>query len=95
MSYEVIVGELTASARKFRTVQDAMSGYTFPEQAGTADAFGHVELADWVIAVVEQCNNAAKALHTGAEILADGLEAQALDYETTDQMARSRFVGPW
>jgi hypothetical protein len=94
MSYEVIVDELTAAARKFRTVQDAMSGYNFPEQGVTAEAFGHVELADWVIAVVEQCDNAGGALHTGAQILADDLVTQALDYEATDQAAQGRFGGP-
>lgn len=93
MSYEVIVEELHAAARKFRSVQDTMSDYSFPKQCVTADAFGHVELADWVIAVVEQCDNAGRALHTGAEVLADGLEDQARDYELTDEAVQRRFGG--
>ena len=93
MSYEVIVDELTASARKFRTVQDAMSGYNFPVQCVSPGAIGNVELADWLIAVVEQCDNAGRALHTGAQTLADGLDDQAADYQATDQGVQSRFGG--
>lgn len=92
MSYEVVVEELRASARKFRTVQDATAGYSFPEsQCVAPDAVGHLELADWIIAVTEQCDRAGQALHAGARTVADGLERQAADYEATDLAVRTRF----
>ena len=59
----------------------------------TAEMVGHVELADWVIAVQEQCGKAGTALHDGARALADGLETQAEDYETTDLAVRDCFGG--
>lgn len=95
MSFEVVVEELRASALKFRAVQDAMACYAFPQQDVSAASVGHVELADWMIAVLEQCDKAGDALHLGADVLADGLDDQARDYETADAAARSRFGGPW
>jgi hypothetical protein len=92
MSYEVVVAELRASARKFHTVEDSTAGYVFPESQCVAPAaVGHLELADWILAVVEQCGKAGTALHDGAHTLAEGLETQATDYETTDQAVHDRF----
>lgn len=92
MSYEVVVEELRGAARKFRTVQDSTADYSYPEsQCVAPDSVGHLELADWVIAVIDQCDKAGAALHTGARTLADGLVDQAADYEATDLAVRNRF----
>ena len=92
MSYEVVVEQLRGASRKYRTVQDSTADYSFPESQCVAPAaVGHLELADWIIAVTEQCDKAGVALHDGARILAEGLEAQAADYEATDLAVRNRF----
>jgi len=92
MSYEVVVEELRGAARKFRTVQDSTADYVLPSSQCVAPAaYGHLELADWVLAVTEQCTKAGAALSAGAGTLADGLDDQAADYEATDQAVLDRF----
>jgi hypothetical protein len=59
------------------------------------NSFGHIELAAWVKAVAEQCDNATQALHDGADGLADSLVEAAHHYETTDNSVAQNFQGPF
>jgi Excreted virulence factor EspC, type VII ESX diderm len=85
MSYEVLVENLRGAAGKYHGAADSLGADGVEISNLNPESFGHVELAAWVEAVAEQCDKATRALHDGATGLADGLEASARFYETTDQ----------
>lgn len=95
MSYEVLVDNLRAAASRYRTVASSVGTDGVDIDNATPDSFGHIELAAWVKAIAEQCDNATKALHDGATGLADSLDASAHYYETTDDTIGSVFQSPF
>ena len=95
MSYEVLVENLTAAASRYRTVATSLGSDGVEIDHVEPNSFGHIELAAWVKAVAEQLDNATKALHDGANGLADSLDETAHYYETTDNSVASNFQGPF
>lgn len=93
MTIEVEPQHLRAAARDLRTPTQSLVGYDFPEENVTPESFGHVELAAWFLAVVDQCDKAGDALGTGCESLAARLELAAADFTTTDQDVAGWFGG--
>ncbi len=95
MSYEVLVDNQRAAAGKYRTVASSL-GTTGVEMTNVEpDSMGHIELAAWLKAIQEQCDNATTALHDGATGLADSLEQSAHYYETTDETIGTVFQSPF
>jgi hypothetical protein len=94
MSFDVLVEELRAAARTLRNVTDPLADYDFRTTDVSAESFGHVELAEWFLAVGEQCDRAGRALRTGAEVLSDSLEYTASQYESTDEGVGQLFRRP-
>lgn len=95
MSYEVLAGDLRAAAGSYRTVASSTGTDGVAPTHVDPGSLGHIELAAWLTAVAEQCHNATKALHDGAEGLAEGLDAAAHHYETTDQCVAQTFTTPF
>lgn len=95
MSYEVLVENLRAAAGRYDGVADSLGTDGVEITNVKPDSFGHIELAAWVEAVAEQCDRATRALHDGATGLADGLEAAAHHYETTDTGVAQAFTSPF
>lgn len=56
------------------------------------ESVGHVELNDWLLAVVDQCQNAERALDVAGESLGDTLDDVADLMEETDWVSGARFV---
>ncbi|MEZ5096415.1 MAG: hypothetical protein R2731_10020 [Nocardioides sp.] len=69
-----------------------MSGYELDVADLDAEQTGHLELAAWVEAVVDQCDKAGQALRDGALALAATLERTARDFEQTDQGVGDHFT---
>jgi hypothetical protein len=95
MSYEVLVDNLRAAAGRYRKVADSLGADGVELDHVDPSSFGHVELAAWVKAVAEQCDHATKALHDGADGLADSLVAAAHHYESTDVSVGQAFQSPF
>lgn len=94
MSYDVLVENLRRAAGDFRSMVAPLAGYHFATVDVSGEAFGHVELAGWYVAVADQCDNAGQALHDGAGALATSLDYAANQYEQTDQGVAQGFSGP-
>ena len=94
MSFDVLVEELRSAARTLRSTTSPLVGYDLETSNVTAESFGHVELAEWFVAVGEQCDRAGKALRSGAEVLSDSLEYTAGQYEHTDDGVALLFRRP-
>jgi hypothetical protein len=95
MSYEVLVDDLRTAAGRYRTVADTLGADGVEIDHIDPTSFGHIELAAWVKAVAEQCDQATKALHDGAVGLADSLVEAAHHYETTDVCVAEAFQSPF
>jgi len=93
MTIEVEPQDLRNAATALRTPTQSLVGYDFPEENVSPTSFGHVELAAWFLAVVDQCDKAGDALGTGAESLAQRLVTAADDFTTTDLGISSWFGG--
>lgn len=93
MSLEVVVENLRAAADTLRRTTEPMAGYELDVADLGAEQVGHVELAAWLEAVVDQCTQAGQALRDGAVTLADTLDRTARDFERTDQCVAVGF-GP-
>lgn len=93
MTIEVEPQDLRNAASDLRTPTQSLVGYDFPEEHVSPTSFGHVELAAWFLAVVDQCDKAGDALGTGAESLAQRLVTAADDFTTTDQGVAGWFGG--
>jgi hypothetical protein len=85
MSIEVVIENLEDGAKDLRKVVSSMEDYDVEETNSNAKSFGHKELAEWFTAACEHCDSEGKALHRGAESLADKLDTAADLYRTTDQ----------
>jgi hypothetical protein len=94
MSYEVLVDELRTAAGEYAGVADRVGDPVSVTHVEPA-SLGHVELAAWLTAVVDQCEKATAALAAGAAGLADSLESTATRYETTDEAVAQRFTQPF
>ncbi|GAB2870233.1 hypothetical protein [Nocardioides pacificus] len=96
MGYEVLIENLRKQAGRLRTVTDPLTSYDLDLENVTAESIGHTELAEWVVAVGKQCDEAGKALFSGAETLAVSLEFHATQYENAEDGAREAFshLGP-
>lgn len=95
MSYEVLIGNLRTAAGSYRTVASSLGTDGVELTNLTPESVGHIELAAWVKAIAEQCDNATKALHDGATGLAGSLDASAHYYESTDQGVATTFQPPF
>ena len=95
MSYEVLVGNLRAAGERYRTVASSLGTEGVELTHVEPDSMGHIELAAWVKAVGEQCDNATRALHDGATGVAGSLDASARYYETTDDHVGTVFQTPF
>lgn len=93
MTIEVEPQDLRTAASALRGPTQSLIGYDFPEENVSPTSFGHVELAAWFLAVVDQCDKAGDALGTGAEDLATQLVAAADDFTATDTGVSSWFGG--
>lgn len=93
MTIEVEPQDLRHAATALRTATQSLVGYDFPEAEVSPTSFGHVELAAWFLAVVDQCDKAGEALGTGAESLAQRLVAAADDFTATDLGVAGLFGG--
>ena len=94
MSFEVVIENLRAAADTLRTTTDPMADYELGVTKLDSDTMGHIELAAWLEAVVEQCDNAGQALRDGAVTLAETLEATAADFERTDEQQAQQYTFP-
>lgn len=95
MSYDVLAAELRAAAADHRAIATSLGSTPVDITVTTPEPVGHVELAAWIGAVEEQCHNAHDALGAGQEGLAGRLDAQATDYETTDETVSLWFRQPF
>jgi len=95
MSYEVLVENLRSASGRYHTIAGSLGTDGVEVAHVDPGSFGHVELAAWMEAVVDQCHQATRALHDGATGLADGLDAAAHYYESTDQGVASSFRTPF
>lgn len=93
MTYEVLVGHLRSAANDYADIAGDL-GDPVAVTHVEPESFGHVELAAWMTAVVEQCEHATTALHDGASGLAGSLRAAARHYETTDDAVGQYFTRP-
>lgn len=93
MTIEVEPQDLRDAATDLRAPTQSLIGHDFPDEHVSPTSFGHVELAAWFLAVVDQCDKAGDALGTGAESLAERLVAAADDFTTTDQGVAGWFDG--
>lgn len=93
MTIEVEPQDLRAAAAALRAPTQSLIGHDFAEEHVNPTSFGHVELAAWFLAVVDQCDKAGDALGTGAEHLAAHLVAAADDFALTDTGVTDRFGG--
>jgi hypothetical protein len=90
VTYEVLVEELRAAAKKHRDVAGDIGDKADVDKPDAA-VLGHVELAGWLVAVIDQCDKASAELHDVAGALADGLEDAALSYEGSDWWSAQQF----
>ncbi len=95
MSFEVIIEDLRTAADDLESMVAPLAGYSLGAPKADAEDVGHVELAAWLVAVLEQADKAGEALHDGADALADRLRGAALYYEDSDDAARQRFLSPF
>ncbi len=95
MSYEVLVENLRQAAARMRSTTQPLAGYDFHSTNVSGESFGHVELAEWFQAVADQCDQAGKALRSGAEAIAGQLEFAADNYEQTDNGVANQFQTPF
>lgn len=94
--YEVTVDDLRRTAGKYETLKSDLGSSRVPESQLSPDALGHVELAGWLTAVMEQVGNAHVALGDGLDALATFLTGKATDYEEADERSAQRMTpGPW
>ena len=93
MTYEVLVENLRSAAGDYTTIASKV-GDPVDVSHVTPGSLGHVELAAWLTAVVDQCEKATTALHDGAAGLAESLRAAARHYETTDEAVGQCFTQP-
>ena len=94
MGYEVVAAELRAAAGRHEAVRTELGTTPIDITTTTPEVVGHTELAAWIGAIEDQCRKAHGELTEGQQALQDRLEAQALDYETTDDDVRLRFRQP-
>jgi Excreted virulence factor EspC, type VII ESX diderm len=95
MSFEVIIEDLRKAAGDLDSMVAPLAGYSLGAPKADAEAVGHVELAAWLVAVLEQADKAGAALHDGAGALADRLRGAAHYYEDSDGAALQRFRSPF
>lgn len=95
MTYNVVAADLTAAAGELRTMTSGLSGYQLDLTNIEPDSVGHVELAAWLVAVGEQCDNAGQALRGGALGLAESLDASATYYTQADETSAQAFRSPF
>ena len=94
--YEVTVDDLRRTAGKYETLKGDLGTSRVPDSQLAPDVLGHIELAGWLTAVMEQVGNAHVALGDGLDALAAFLKGKAADYEEADeQSARRMAPGPW
>lgn len=91
MTLEVNPAELRSAAGKLREAADPLVCRHVPGDGISAMSFGHVALAEWATAMIENARTANKARSDFAYGNADGLVASAKDYEERDAAARARF----
>lgn len=94
--YEVTVDDLRRTAGKYETLKGDLGASRVPESQLSPDVLGHVELAGWLTAVMDQVGNAHVALGDGLDALSTFLKGKAADYEEADELsARQMAPGPW
>jgi hypothetical protein len=94
--YEVTVEDLRRTAGKYDTLKGDLGSSRVPESQLSPDVLGHVELAGWLTAVMEQVGNAHVALGDGLDALSTFLKGKADDYEEADELSAQRMApGPW
>jgi hypothetical protein len=93
MSFDVDPDELDRAASRVREVSDPLASYSLDVGKMSSTEVGHVELAEWMGAVLDQCNKAGVALHDGADGLASDLAATATTYRNVDSCVATTFTG--
>ncbi|NYI80354.1 WXG100 family type VII secretion target [Nocardioides panzhihuensis] len=94
--YEVTVDDLRRTAGKYDTLKSDLGSSRVPEAQLSPDVLGHVELAGWLTAVMEQVGNAHVALGDGLDTLSTFLTGKAADYEDADERSAQQMTsGPW
>ena len=91
MNFQVLIENLSGAATELRTAVKPLEGYSLDSSNVNGVTFGHVELAAWFDAVVEQCDRAGQALHDGAEVLAGSLDNAVLVYRDADETGSLQF----
>lgn len=82
---------LRDAADKARDASD-LDDYDFDVDHVDPQTLGHLELTDWLMAVLGQCNNAGRALHDGVQEIAEALDLTADDIEDTDRSIEGSFI---
>jgi hypothetical protein len=82
---------LRDAADKTRDASD-LDDYDFDVDHVDPQTLGHLELTDWLMAVLGQCNNAGRALHDGVYEIAEALDLTAGDVEDTDHSIEGSFI---
>lgn len=94
--YEVTIDDLRRTAGKYDTLKGDLGSSRVPESQLSPDVLGHVELAGWLTAVMDQVGNAHVALGDGLDTLATFLTEKATDYEEADERSAQLMApGPW
>ncbi len=94
MSFEVIVRDLRRGAAALEQAAEPFACYHLPAPAADPAWLGHVELAAWLEQVLVQADTGGRALHDGADTLAERLRGAATAYEQADQQVHSQFTSP-
>jgi len=82
---------LRDAADKTRDASD-LDDYDFDVGHVDPQTLGHLELTDWLLGVLGQCNNAGSALHDGVQDVAEALDLTADDIEDTDRSIEGSFL---
>lgn len=82
---------LRDAADKTRDASD-LDDYDFDVGHVDPQTVGHLELTDWLLGVLGQCNNAGRALHNGIQDIAEALDLTADDIEDTDRSIEGSFI---
>lgn len=94
MTLEVEPEELRSAAKKLDKAAQPLACLHVPTKGATGEAFGHVELASWTVAMLEYSAEINGQLSSEASTMAGSLRATADDLEARDRQAGQLFQSP-
>lgn len=90
--YDVLADDLRSASGEYHAVGDKIADYKLGAANIDPQHIGHVELAAWIKAVTEKCDEAGSALHDGVDLLATAVMDAAGVYERMDDDVATGFT---